>query len=599
MQPLNPNQNINPPTPEIVPGPNQPLSQQEWANDCDELDRIMSEMSDLEAEAATIDENERTNYYHPTNATLNAQIAQEFRNGSSNSSLPSLQQRRAANGNRLVGLVSRSDTSAMLDLLDENVQIAAGHHQTTHDRVHGARGTIAAAQQAESEHVLRRATHRGVHHNLALDPITNYTGQARKDEEKRRAALVAASSSQLSGAAVKAGTAELERADSVYAHERNMGFHGRLAGLVGNLRGNHDQIGNQLAQDLQGINRQLNSLDLRQAQLPANVEQQLRIDLEGMVMDMGNLSNHDALRSLALAQYTRARARLEAQGIHTDAVTGTRQHNAEYTADGGIRLHTGTDDEVIVYRDGTAIHYDPQQGRHDVRRHASGEVFVEQPLELSLDDNVAVPINPRTGQPFTSGEAFVEWEASGNPDAIATLHAALGNDIRQQQDFERQTLEAIQACHTNTTTLSDRISQINATAQAENRAVTPQEQQQITDAQQQIATLRAQEQRANQNILAVRERISRNTYWRSFAEVGSNRVQTTRQGRLGRFMAKQVAAPVAGLAPELHPDGVVVAYDTTMHGRTGEWTLWPDGYSIYRDPSTRQTQRFRPNGTPA
>jgi hypothetical protein len=587
------NQAPPPPAPETVPDPNQQLTQEQWSLQRGELDSLLTELSKSHAEQTNIQRNQQNNVYDPYNKAVNDAKAQaalqdvmDRRYGSANSNQP-----QTSIFERIDNLVRNSNTSEMLSLLDEKVGIARANRTAADERVRGANGAETKAQKATTEQHVSLATHYGITHSHATAPplaSLPEAGGVRKRETNRRKRLEDASMGIAVAGSISAGKADAELGKAVRSEGRVGDFHTDLEDITAYIRRDHEAVRADIDHLEQSVTDELDQWSIRRTSPAPGQEQGIRDDLEDMRLDIESLSPHDGLRAESLANLTRLRYRLESRGINQDLSTGSAQHDGRYTPDRGIILHRGTPNEVIIYDDGTTSRV-PQGATTHVRRLASGQVYT--PPVATIDLDAPRPVDAY-GQPRTAAEVFKEWEANRTPESAANAHAALSHYVEGQQQQVNQQLSAIDTYRTGATERRDHIAQIRTDAQG--RALTAVENQAIADAQAEITRLQGLEQTAQQNILTVRSRLNPANYWKNFLEVNTQRTETQTRGR---FITKQVVAPVATLAPELRSDGAVVVNQATINGRRrDQWHIWPDGMAAFYDG--RQWHRFDSAGRP-
>lgn len=585
-----------PPAPgaETVPAPNEIMLATRWANDLDSVNHLVTELSEIQREEANLRRRVEQGIIPPREV---AQYQQK------------IDAKRNTTYGQLDTLARGSDTTKILDVLDEHAGVAKRNYQIANERVASPSGTVAAAEDARFTASVAHVARRDLTRSHALQPIQirktdpPVVQKAAREELKRRAREEQIHGGAFGKAERLAIVAETERGQSLRGRNKIEGFDGSIAGLANSLRNSHDALRSNIENITDDVTDELGAWDIR---YPASQgqEQYVRDRLEDLKLMMGTLSPYDQLRAQAQGTYTRLRHRLEARSILADTATNRPNPDRQYQPDGGILLYPGTSDEVVIYGNGVTARREGANGDLVYRRPAGMEV------PTPLDDTQLIIGAPSRMNPDT---ALAAWEAERSPRTAAEAHASLSEFIDQGTNRETQIVTYLQnvenqiaANDAQITEATNYLHQMHTTLAAPRRNPTPQEQQQmqaarvnLTNAQRANQNLRNNQARADTDLATLRQNLNPSRYWKARVEVGANR-QVTPAAVQARFLvgrAAQRAQDALPAAPILMKDGTILLEDAVINGQhANRWRIWPNGMTSTVDPQTGRAYYFHPDG---
>jgi hypothetical protein len=587
-----------PPAPgaETVPEPNQLMPETQWASDRREVSELLTELDTTHRQEANLRKFTDQGKIHQRDVSGHEQ---NIRNA------------RAGIYQRMDALARRSDTSRILDVLDESADVAQSTYQKANDRVSAPDGTVAAAEGARFRSDATLVAQRDLSRGHSLNPIRiRRTDPPEVQAEQKRQLRLRVREQKLHDHAYgrdeyAALGAETTRSRSLNSRNKIEGFDGSVASLANSLRNSHDALRANIEDITTNVTDELGTWDIRQPASPGQ-EQYVRGRLEDLTLMIGTLSPYDQLRAQAQGEYTRLRHRVEARGILADTATGQPNPDRQYRPDGGILLYPNTSDEVVIYGNGISARREGANGEFVYRRPSGHEAPSPlDPTEISIG---AVSLRDPNA-------ALTQWEANRTPETAQVAHAALSEVINRETAREAHVAAYMQQVGGEIAANQTRIAQANTFLNdlrtalgTQGRAPNAEEQQQINQAQQTVAQsqaaipqLRANHARAEADLAATRQSLNPNRYWQARLEVGANR-QVNPAAVQARFMvgrAVQRAQDALPAAPVLARDGSLILDNATINGRhADQWRIWPDGRTSTFDQRSGRTYFFNPDGTP-
>lgn len=610
-----------PPAPnaEVVPQPNEVMTEQQWASDQLELQNLMTELSETHRREANlqrfIDEGRIT---HPSvdPSQANMLYAQQIAGP------------RTSINQRIADLASRSDTSTIISRLEEHAGIAQQNYQKA-----GQAAANAHTKAADARHMgnVAEVTYGNVSRDFASGMGIGDAAGERKIYNHAASRYTAV-----------AQDAETGRNRAMRSHEKLTGFDQSVTAIADNLRQNHEAALMDIQNAADDVTAGLrHEWDPRSGPARPDLEQDLRDRLQEMEQGIDQLSPFDAARAQAQGEYVRLRYRLESRRNMQDTLSGNPSQERQHTPDGGMRLYGGTADEVIVYPTGVTGRPDGNGG-YEFRK-PSGHEW--QPTEAEAD--AVRPINEddaylsdaraqiAASNPTLNPDeqerralqqaAFTRWEENPTAANAAVAHQRVGEYLDRQDQREAQlnghwqriTSEidgyknAITEAQQRYTTAEAEATRLNALGN-----LNPEQQQQWQEAVDAMNTAQSDEQAARQAATAniprlqkdqarvedgidrTREQANPYRYWRARMEVNPNPhnhpAAVQARWMLGHTVQTQGTPPVQ---PRMLSDGSLLLNNATMNGiRDPQWRIWPDGMTSR--VTSAGPKYYRANGTP-